>query len=102
MRLTHLTEDEFRELKNFSETGERFHSLKVTDSWIEDSLSKTVKEIDSLRECADCSFNVAREWSSIVAVARELSQAWNRGEDLTLLFEGLKVALRPKKQKKKE
>ena len=94
MKLRVLTKEELTEIEYFNETGKRI-DVKVTDSWVEESLSKATAEIRELQEAGANHWETALHFQEPALAARAVYRAWKRGEDITPLMEALGTTLKP-------
>ena len=94
MKLIVLEADEFKEIEHFCETGKRLEDVRVTDSWIEECLTRCVIEIKELKDRVDTHWEVVQKLTEVNSVAYQVWRAWKRGDDLNPLLEELGKALR--------
>jgi hypothetical protein len=94
MKLIVLKEDEFKEIEHFVETGKRIEDVRVTDSWVEQCLTRCLLEIKELKDRVEVHWEVAQKLTDVNSAAYQVWRAWKRGDDLDTLMDELGKALR--------
>ena len=79
MRLIVLSEEEFRDIQHFVETGNRLEG-RATDAWVEKALERCIQEITELEDRIDVFEDTARTCVDARSAGLKIYRAWRKGE----------------------
>lgn len=94
MKLIVLSEDEFRDIQHFVETGKRLEKQRATDTWIEKALERCIMEIKELEDRIDVYWETSQECVNARSAGLKIYRAWRKGELSNDLMQEFGKALR--------